>query len=131
MLHQARGSHALRYFALAGQIVLNYVCVFVSILLLCLVLVEHARPLLFVILELGLQEGQIGEDFADGYEARFYYKIDETDLALCHVRGRSVVELADGELVLLLQVTLLKELYEDEIGPQAAQMPWFGRVGDV
>ena len=131
MLHQACGSHTQRYLGLAGQVVLNYICEFVSILLLCLVLVEHARPVLLVILELGLQVGQIGEDFADGDEARFYYEVDEADLALRHVRGRPVVELADGELVRLLQVALLEELHEDEVGPEAAQMPGFGRVGDV
>ena len=130
-MHQTGGRHAEGYFCLAGQIVLDYVCIFIAILLFRLVFVKHARPVRFVVFELRLQEDQIGEDFTDRYETRFYYKIDEADLAFGHVGGRPVIELADGELVGFFEVALLEELNEDEIGPEAAQVPGFGRVGDV
>lgn len=74
---------------------------------------------------------QVGEDFDDSREARLDDEVDEADLTLGDVRRLSVVELADGELVLLLQVALLEKLNEDEVGPQAAQVPRLRRVRDV
>ena len=96
----------------------------VSIFFFGFILVNMTRPLRLVTLQTLLKKSQIGKDLADSDETRFDNEIYEPDLTLRDVRSHAVEELTDGELVLLLQITLLEEFHEDEIGPELAQVPW-------
>ena len=103
----------------------------VSIIFLGLVLIKATRPVRLIILKLLLKMCQLGEDFAYCDEARLDDEVYETDLTLGNVCSHAIEELTDGELVLLLQIALLEEFHEDEIGPELAEVPGLRRIRDV
>ena len=100
----------------------------VSILLLSLILVKLTCPMRLIILQLLLKICQLREDFAYCNEAWLDDEVYEADLTLGNVCSHAIEELTDRELVLLFQVALLEELYEDEIGPELAEGPGLRRV---
>ena len=100
----------------------------VSILPFCLILVEMTCPVRLIILKLLLEVCQLREDFAYCDETRLDDEVYEADLTLGNVCSHAIEELTDRELVLLFQVALLEELYEDEIGPELAEGPGLRRV---
>ena len=75
--------------------------------------------------------GQVRENFNHLCEGRFHDEVDKAQLGLCDICRVPVEKLTDGELVHFFEVALCEELNEKQVGPQTAQFPGFGRVGDV
>ena len=77
------------------------------------------------------QMRQVGENLDHGYVSWLDDKIYEANLTLRYICCRAVVELTDGEFMLLFQVALLEELHKDEVCPELAQIPRLRRIRDV
>ena len=74
---------------------------------------------------------QICEKLRDLGEARLDDEVDKANLTLGDVRRPPIIELTHRELMHLLEVALGEELDEEEIGPEAAQVPWLCRIRNV
>jgi len=60
---------------------------------------------------------QVGHDICQRNEKWQGYKADETWLTCCHVCGVAIAEHADRKALLPLEVTLVEELVEEQVGP--------------
>ena len=100
-------------------------------MLLLLVLFEQSCPLLLVRFQVEDQALQVWECFHDLRVGWLYDEVDETDLTLCDVCRFSFEELADLESILFFQIALHEELYEEQVRPQAAQVPGLRWVRDI
>ena len=72
--------------------------------------------------------GEAGEDLAHSHETWLDDKIYEADLTLGNISSLAIVELTDGKLMLLLQITLLKEFHKNKVSPESAQLPRLGWI---
>ena len=88
-------------------------------------------PLLSVLLGVGLELFDLGHDLAHNREERSQDKVDEAWLTLANLRGLSIAEEGHGEAFLLLDVALVEELVEEQVGPIDGDFEGPGLSGDV
>ena len=82
----------------------------------------------FVIITCRFEVGQLGKDFDYGDVGRLDDEVDKSNLALRDVRRLSIVELTYFKAELFLHIALGKELDEEQVAPELAEVPGLGWV---
>lgn len=127
LTHLGRGKYNLDLFSLR-QIPFYDFSLVVSIIHLNLILLKQTSPVCLVGFESLFEVGEVWEDLAHSHETWLDDKIYEADLALGNIGSLAIVKLTDRKLVLLLQITLLKEFHKNKVSPESAQLPRLGWV---
>jgi len=88
-------------------------------------------PLRLIRLDIVDAEGQFRCDFTRQLEGGLDDDVKEADLRLRYVCIFTVEELTHREAVYLLQVTLLEELYEEQVTPMFTEVPRLGWIRNI
>lgn len=95
-----------------------------------LVVLFPASDYLFQLL--GILTLQIrGQEWVQRLEQRHYYESDEPWLSCSHVRCLPVAQHTYRQVVLFLYISLLEELFEEQVGPFLNQVERSERLRDV